>query len=52
MTPRIIYYINYVDPETGFIRREEFTVHRAQEERIAELKRKGVKNIVEGHYEE
>jgi hypothetical protein len=44
-----IYYINYIDPETGFLRREEFMSHRERDRRMEELRRKGVKHITTGH---
>ena len=47
--PRI-YYINYLDPKTGFLKREEFTRHRNQEERIRELRAAGVKHIIEASF--
>jgi hypothetical protein len=52
MTPRTIYYINYLDPTTGFLKREEYTEHRRQEERIRQLRAAGVRYITEGQYQE
>jgi len=51
MTPRRIYYINYLDLKTGFIKREEFDRHRDLVDRIAELRAQGVTRITEGSYE-
>jgi hypothetical protein len=51
MTPRVIYYINYIDPVTGFLRREEYTEHRRLDDRIRELRAAGVKYITEGKFE-
>ena len=48
---RTVYYINYIDPETGFLKREEFDHHRDMEPRIQELKAKGVKHFTRGHFE-
>lgn len=51
MTPRRIYYINYIDKETGFLKREEFDRHRDQTTRISKLKAEGVTHITPGSYE-
>lgn len=51
MTPRRIYYINYIDPETGFLKREEFDTHRDADKRIAELKADGVRHTTTGSFE-
>ena len=51
MTPRRVYYISYIDPATGFLKREEMDSHRIQEARIEELKTKGVKHFYKGSYE-
>jgi hypothetical protein len=45
-----IYYINYIDPETGFLTREEYMSHRKRDQRIEELRRKGVQYMATGHY--
>jgi len=50
--PRRIYYINWLDPETGFLKRDEYTSHRDQTARIEELRRRGVTRITEGSFEE
>ena len=47
-----VYYINYIDPKTGFLEREEFTTHRAREERIARLRAKGITRITTGAFRE
>jgi hypothetical protein len=47
---QLIYYINYIDPETGFLEKEEYVSHRQLNQRIEELRRKGVKHITTGHY--
>ena len=47
-----IYYINYIDPKTGFLKREEFTTHRAMTERIAKLEDEGIKDFTKGGFEE
>jgi len=51
MTPRRIYYINYIDPRTGFLKREESENHKDIETRKAELKKRGVLHIAEGSFE-
>ena len=51
MTPRRVYYINYLDPETGFLKREEFDRHRDQEDRVAELRAQGVTRITKSSYQ-
>jgi len=51
MTPRRVYYINYLDPRTGFLKREEMDTHRDQETRIAELTKAGVTRITKGSFE-
>ena len=51
MTPRRIYYINYIDPKTGFLKREEFTTHRDMVERIAKLRAEGITNFNKGSFE-
>jgi len=51
MTPRRTYYINYIDPRTGFLKREEFDSHRDQMNRVDELKRQGVMYISHNHFE-
>lgn len=50
MTSRRIYYLNYLDPKTGFLKREEANTHRELEERVAELKSQGVKEITKGSF--
>jgi len=49
--PRTVYTILYMDPATGFLKREEFDTHRAQETRITELVKRGVTRIQRGHFE-
>jgi len=51
MTPARVYYVNYIDPTTGFLKREETTDHRALTDRIADLKKRGVVHITEGSFE-
>lgn len=51
MTPRRVYYINYLDPDTGFLKREEFDRHQDQDARIAELKKKGIVHFNKGSFE-
>jgi len=51
MTPRRIYYVNYIDPRTGFLKREEAENHRDLEARIQALKDAGVIHITEGSFE-
>jgi len=51
MTPARVYYVNYIDPATGFLKREETTGHRALTDRIAELKKAGVVHVTVGSYE-
>jgi len=51
MTPRRIYYVNYIDPRTGFLKREETDSHRDIEARIQELKEAGVLHMTEGSFE-
>jgi len=46
-----IYHINWIDPETGFIQREEFKTYREMRQREIELKAKGVRVLTVGHYE-
>lgn len=50
MTPKRIYYVNYIDPATGFLKREEFTSHRARSDRITILKKQGVTNFNIGSF--
>ena len=45
-----IYYINYIDPTTGFLKREEFTRHKDQKERIRELQAAGIKHITQASF--
>jgi len=49
--PRSVYTVVYIDPATGFLKREEFDTHRDREERIAKLKNAGVREISRGHFE-
>ena len=51
MTPRRIYYINYLDPKTRFLKREEFESHRDMEARIQELKDLGMVHFNKGSFE-
>jgi len=51
MTPRRVYYINYIDAKTGFLRREEFDSHHDQENRIAILTKEGTTRITKGSFE-
>jgi len=51
MTPRRVYYINYLDPKTGFLEREEFDSHRDRDTRVAELRKASVTRITEGSFE-
>jgi len=46
-----IYYINYIDPRTGFLKREEAENHKDIDARIRELKERGVLHITEGSFE-
>jgi len=46
-----VYYINYIDPRTGFLKREEFDSHSDLETRIAALRRQGVARMTEGSFE-
>jgi len=50
-SPRRVYYITYMDPRTGFLKREEFDVHHDQETRIAELRKAGVTRMTTGSFE-
>jgi len=45
-----VYYITYMDPDTGFLRREEYDTHREQEDRKRMLRRMGVVRIHQGSY--
>lgn len=51
MTPRRIYYINYIDPATGFLKREEFDSHSDMDTRIQELKKRGILHFNKGSFE-
>ena len=45
-----VYYITYIDPRTGFLRREETESHRELQRRIAELVAQGVTILATGQY--
>jgi len=51
MTPRRVYYINYIDPDTKFLKREEFDSHHDMEARIQELKNRGIIHFNRGSFE-
>jgi len=48
--PQRIYYLRWIDPKTGFPKREEFTSRRTRAEREEQLKDQGVKHISKGSY--
>jgi len=48
MTPRRVWYINYIDPKTGFLRHEEYNSHRDMEARATELRAQGVTHLTKG----
>ena len=50
MTPQRIYYIRYIDPKTGFQKREEFDTQHAREKRIETLTAEDVKTLMKGSY--
>ena len=50
ITPQRIYYLRWIDPTTGFPKREEFTSRRARRKREEELKLQGVKHTARGSY--
>jgi hypothetical protein len=45
-----VYYLTYIDPKTGFLKREETTNHQALVKRIQELVQQGVTIIGTGQY--
>lgn len=50
MTAPRVYYIRYIDPKTGFQKREEFDTTRERTKRIEELKKEGVTTLAVGSY--
>jgi len=51
MTPARVYYITYLDPNTGFLKREEFDNHRAQSARQRDLMKEGITRVQTGSFE-
>jgi len=51
MTPRRTYYINYIDPRTGFLKREESENHKDIEKLKQQLKERGVLHMATGSFE-
>jgi len=43
-----VWYINYIDPKTGFLKHEEYDSHRTMEARVAELRAAGITNLTKG----
>jgi len=49
--PKRVYYLTWLDPTTGFLKREEFDHHRDLEARLRELRQKGVTHTTQGAFE-
>jgi hypothetical protein len=45
-----VYYVTYIDPRTGFMRREETESHQSLQKRVAELVAQGVTILATGQY--
>ena len=45
-----IYYVNYVDPQTGFVKRYESEDHRVTQLFVEELVARGVTILATGQY--
>jgi hypothetical protein len=45
-----VYYVTYIDPKTGFLKREDTEDHRTLQKRVAELVSQGVTILATGQY--
>lgn len=52
MTPGRVYYITYLDPTSGFLKRYEATSHKDRDAMVETLRDKGVVHYSTGSYVE
>jgi len=46
----VVYYVTYIDPKTGFLKRVEFDSHADAMELVRSLQAQGV-HVMTGHFE-
>jgi len=46
----VVYYVTWMDPVTGFLKRLEFDTHEAAMGYVEDLKKKGI-HVMYGHFE-